>query len=316
MRRKPRFRRTSSLPGTASSSSCQRSRGRREASLHCAATELDRSSHCSEQWLFPFPGEPIRGTQGTVFPRRKSEESCRPAIHACDNLASQPTASVGGGCFAASLAAQTVTTLRWNNPNSGWSPIMRSSNKELRKASPIAWSPQRPPAFVLEVERFCQRWLASPTLGVEDMARVARLSRFHFSRKFKLVRGISPGQYLTGLRLERALRLLSAGVFSVKEVSAQCGYTDPNYFCKAFRQGLGISPGRLRLANTRTLVARPPLGVLGAALPRDSALQPATSNGLRQGSAQPGAMRARSRLWLDAGVPGMRTGTASAAARR
>lgn len=169
---------------------------------------------------------------------------------------------------------------------------------------------------MLEVERFCQRWLASSTLGVEDMARVARLSRFHFSRKFKLARGISPGQYLTGLRLERALRLLSAGVFSVKEVSAQCGYTDPNYFCKAFRQGLGVSPGRLRLDNTRTLVVSPPLGVLLTGSVRDSALQPATSNGLRQGSAQPGAVRARARLWLDAGVPGMRSGTASAADRR
>ena len=169
---------------------------------------------------------------------------------------------------------------------------------------------------MLEVERFCQRWLASPTLGVEDMARVARLSRFHFSRKFKLARGLSPGQYLTGLRLERAVRLLSAGVFSVKEVSAQCGYTDPNYFCKAFRQGFGVSLGRLRSGNTRTLAVSPPLGVLLAGSVRDSALRPATSNGFRHGSARLGAMRAQARHWLDAGVPGMRSGTASASDRR
>ncbi len=102
------------------------------------------------------------------------------------------------------------------------------------------------PAFVFDVEQFCRRNLARP-IGVKDMARVAGLSRFHFSRQFSRARGLPPGQFLTRLRLDEAIRLLSVGATSVKQVALQCGYQDPNYFCKVFRRSFGVSPGSLRL---------------------------------------------------------------------
>jgi AraC-like DNA-binding protein len=104
---------------------------------------------------------------------------------------------------------------------------------------------QEAPAFVCEVEQFC-RLNFSRLIGVDDMARVAGLSRYHFSRKFVSVRGISPGRYLAGLRLAEATRLLATGELSVKEVAAQCGYRDANYFCKVFRKSFGVSPGTVR----------------------------------------------------------------------
>ena len=120
---------------------------------------------------------------------------------------------------------------------------------EFLRVAPDFFSPKpmRPaPAFVLEVEQFCRRNLSQP-IGVKDMARVAKLSRFHFSRQFSRARGMSPGQYLTRLRLDEAIRLLSFGASSVKEVALRCGYPDPNYFCKVFRRSFGVSPGSLRL---------------------------------------------------------------------
>jgi AraC-like DNA-binding protein len=104
------------------------------------------------------------------------------------------------------------------------------------------------PAFVAEVEQFCRRNLARP-IGVEDMARVARMSRYHFSRQFGRARGISPGRYLATLRLDEARRLLTGGAHSVKEVAEQCGYGDANYFCKVFRRSFGVSPGTVRYAH-------------------------------------------------------------------
>ena len=107
---------------------------------------------------------------------------------------------------------------------------------------------QAAPAFVFEVEQFCRRNLSRP-IGVEDMARVARMSRYHFSRQFGRARGISPGRYLASLRLDEAKRLLAGGAHSVKEVAEQCGYGDANYFCKVFRRSFGMSPGTLRYAS-------------------------------------------------------------------
>ena len=111
----------------------------------------------------------------------------------------------------------------------GWAIVMGLQGESAREPSPLAPSV---PAFVVEVERFCQLNLARP-IGVDDMARVAKMSRFHFSRQFEKVRGISPGRYL-------------ASQFTVKKVAEQCGFGDANYFCKVFRKSFGVSPGAYR----------------------------------------------------------------------
>jgi transcriptional regulator GlxA family with amidase domain len=108
---------------------------------------------------------------------------------------------------------------------------------------------QAAPAFVFEVEQFCRRNFSRP-IGVEDMARVARMSRYHFSRKFGSARGMPPGRYLASLRLDEAKRMLSHGGHTVKEVAEQCGYGDANYFCKVFRRSFGVSPGTLRYGSS------------------------------------------------------------------
>ena len=69
------------------------------------------------------------------------------------------------------------------------------------------------PDLFFDVEQFCLKNLSRP-IGVEDMARVARMSRYYFTRKFGKKRGISPGQYLASLRLDEAKRLLAQGASS------------------------------------------------------------------------------------------------------
>jgi AraC family transcriptional regulator len=101
------------------------------------------------------------------------------------------------------------------------------------------------PKYLSRVERLCKSQLDKP-IGVADMARAAGMSRYHFTRRFQQARGVSPGQYLLGLRLEQAVRLVARGDLSVREVALRCGYADANYFCKAFRKRFGVSPGAFR----------------------------------------------------------------------
>jgi len=101
------------------------------------------------------------------------------------------------------------------------------------------------PKFVSDVEQFCRSNFTRP-IGVGDLARVAKLSRFHFTRQFEKVRGISPGRYLTSVRLEESLRLIARSNEPVRRIAESCGYEDANYFCKVFRRSFGTSPGALR----------------------------------------------------------------------
>jgi AraC-like DNA-binding protein len=104
------------------------------------------------------------------------------------------------------------------------------------------------PSFIDKVENFCRKNYGRP-IGVATMAKVAKLSRFHFSRLFREARGISPGQYLFGLRLVFAMRLAQTGEYTVKDIAKKCGFTSPNYFCRVFRQTYGITPGSVAMTR-------------------------------------------------------------------
>ena len=84
-------------------------------------------------------------------------------------------------------------------------------------------------------------------LDVDALARVAGLSRAHFSRSFAAMTGLAPAQYVLQERMKRAARLLLANRdVPVKEIAALCGISDNNYFAKVFRRTYGISPTDFR----------------------------------------------------------------------
>jgi AraC-like DNA-binding protein len=84
-------------------------------------------------------------------------------------------------------------------------------------------------------------------LDVEVLAKVAGLSRAHFSRGFTSLTGLAPAEYILQERMKRAARLLIANrELPVKEVAALCGFPDNNYFSKVFRRTYDTSPTDFR----------------------------------------------------------------------
>ena len=83
-------------------------------------------------------------------------------------------------------------------------------------------------------------------VSLEDAARAARLSPFHFLRIFSAVIGATPHQYLLRLRLARAARLLSEEERPVTDVAFDCGFADLSNFVRTFRRAAGVSPREFR----------------------------------------------------------------------
>lgn len=88
-------------------------------------------------------------------------------------------------------------------------------------------------------------------ITLNDLAHVADLSTFHFSRVFKQAMGTSPYQYVRDQRLERGRYLLATTDMGIVELALACGFSNQSHFTAAFSKAMGISPARFRQVARR-----------------------------------------------------------------
>jgi AraC-like DNA-binding protein len=86
-------------------------------------------------------------------------------------------------------------------------------------------------------------------LRLSDMARLARLSPYHFARAFKQSFGIAPHRYHVGRRIERAKDLLGDPANSVTAIALELGFAETSSFSSTFRRVTGASPSGFRRAR-------------------------------------------------------------------
>jgi AraC-like DNA-binding protein len=84
------------------------------------------------------------------------------------------------------------------------------------------------------------------TIQIRDLSAVARRSKAHFSRKFKLAVGESPHAFVVSRRLERASHLMMTSAASLSEIALSVGFSDQAHLCRLFRQAFGQSPANWR----------------------------------------------------------------------
>lgn len=83
-------------------------------------------------------------------------------------------------------------------------------------------------------------------ISLDDLCRVAHMSRNTLSSHFRRAIGYSPVRYLIRLRISKGAELLREGVLNVTEVARSVGMDDSNYFARQFRSVMGISPREFR----------------------------------------------------------------------
>lgn len=83
-------------------------------------------------------------------------------------------------------------------------------------------------------------------ISIEKMAGLFGYSAVYLSRLFKKETGISAGQYLIGIRIEKAAELLRKTDMKIIDVAHQVGYEDELHFQKLFKKKTGKTPGAYR----------------------------------------------------------------------
>ncbi len=89
-------------------------------------------------------------------------------------------------------------------------------------------------------------------IKLADLAQLLDMSQFHFSRLFKRLfkqsLGITPHQYLSQQRVERAKKLLKKTDRLIIDIALECGFSSHSHLSKQFRQFTGMTPKAYRLS--------------------------------------------------------------------
>jgi len=85
-------------------------------------------------------------------------------------------------------------------------------------------------------EHYCEK------IYIDKLAEMINVSADYFTKMFNASIGKTPIEYINGLRVNEAMRLLSETEMSVAEIAEKIGFCNPNYFHKIFKQYMDVSP--------------------------------------------------------------------------
>lgn len=79
-------------------------------------------------------------------------------------------------------------------------------------------------------------------LSVEELAAEMGMSRVHLYKRLKQITGKTPIEFIRLLRLKRAAQLLRESQLNISEIAYRCGFNNPKYFSRYFKDEFGVLP--------------------------------------------------------------------------
>ena len=101
-------------------------------------------------------------------------------------------------------------------------------------------------SFVVQAQRYVDSHYAEPTLSLQQVASAAQISPGYLSRLLKLETGFSFVDYLTRVRINKAVQMMSDPAVKIYEVAESVGYQSQHYFSRAFKRVFGRPPVEFR----------------------------------------------------------------------
>lgn len=84
--------------------------------------------------------------------------------------------------------------------------------------------------------------------SLEDIARIANLSPYHFIRVFKAETGMTPHEYMINIKISRIKEKLADKNLSICQVFSLCGMDYNGHFAAVFKRKVGLTPSQYRKA--------------------------------------------------------------------
>ena len=101
------------------------------------------------------------------------------------------------------------------------------------------------PARLVRVTDFVDAHLEH-AVSLDELASVAGMSMFHFSRCFKRATNTTPHMFVTARRIEASRAMLANTTECLAEIAYACGFSSQAYFTTKFKEHTGLTPGAYR----------------------------------------------------------------------
>ncbi|MDF2924207.1 MAG: AraC family transcriptional regulator [Paenibacillaceae bacterium] len=101
------------------------------------------------------------------------------------------------------------------------------------------------PAAIIQAAQHIREHYAE-VQGPDQLAELAGLSKYYFIRLFRQTTGLTTIQFITKIRMEKAVELLRHSNLTLTDIARLTGFTSVNYFNRTFHQWVGVTPGRFR----------------------------------------------------------------------
>lgn len=103
--------------------------------------------------------------------------------------------------------------------------------------------------FLKRVREAIETHLADTGFTVEQLCKMVFMSHSQLHRKLDALTGCSPNKFIRIIRLTKAREMMKDSSVSIASIALDCGYNDPGYFARVFKQEYGVTPQDWRNNN-------------------------------------------------------------------
>jgi len=104
---------------------------------------------------------------------------------------------------------------------------------------------------VLQAKKYIDNFYYKDDISLQEVAREMQVSPTYLSRLLKQEIGVSFVEYLTQVRLRKAIQLLNDPTLKIYEIAERVGYKSQHYFCTAFKKVLDVPPAEYRKGGVK-----------------------------------------------------------------
>ena len=128
-------------------------------------------------------------------------------------------------------------------------------SKQINVQTPVLEVESQDEKFLLEVGRHIEENILQTSLTVEDVSKMVNMSRSTFYNKILALTGETPVEYIRSMRLKKAAYLLEKSDLKIADISFEVGFSNTNYFARAFRNKYQMTPSDyIKLKRHKTVL--------------------------------------------------------------